>query len=85
MECAGHVASFAPYVSICEYVASDKLRRLSGSSSSDIGLSASQIMSSIGEGASDVNGISSSNSVGKDKTMMFKTCSDPFANLPALV
>ena len=44
MEFAGHVASNAPYVSVCEYAASRKLRRLSGLSSSGSGPSVSQVV-----------------------------------------
>ena len=54
MECVGHVMLQTPYVSVCEYVASRKLSQRSGSSSSGIGPSASQIMSMIGDGTSDV-------------------------------
>ena len=70
MECAGHVASQPPHVSVYECVESGKLRRLSGSSSSGIGLSASQVVSSIGDVASDLTGVSGLNSIGEDSTMM---------------
>ena len=76
MECAGHVMSHAPYIGICECATSSKLRRLSGSSLSEIGPLASQVMSSI-DVASDVTGISGVNSVGEDNSMMFKTYRGP--------
>ena len=75
MECADHVMSHAPYVGICECAASKRVRRLSGSSLSEIGPSVSQVMSSI---ASKVTGVSGVNSVGKDKSMIFKTYLGPF-------
>ena len=65
MECAGHVTFHAPYLGICECAASSKLRRLSGSSLSEISLSASQVMSPI-DVASDVTGVSGVNNVGED-------------------
>ena len=73
MECADHVMPHAPYLGIYECAAMGKLRRLSGSSSSGIGPSTSQVMSSIGDGASDVSGVSRLSSVGEDKSRMFKT------------
>ena len=74
MESTGHVMPHAPYVGICECAATKKVRRLSGSSSSKIGTSMSQVMSSI---ASEVTGVSGINSIGEDKSMMFKTNRDP--------
>ena len=47
------------------------------SSSSGIGPSASQVVSLIGDGACDVTGVSRQNSVGEDKTIMFKTYNGP--------
>ena len=54
-----------------ECTESGKLRRLSGSSLSGIGPSASQVVLFIGDGASDVIGLSGLNNVGEDKTTMF--------------
>ena len=71
--------SRAPNVRKCECVASDKFRRLSGSSSCGIGPSASQVMSSTGGGASDVTGVSGLKNFGEDKSTMFKTY---FGSLP---
>ena len=59
---------------------SSKLRRLSGSSSSGIGLSASQVILSIRDGVSDMTGVSGLNSVGEGKSKMFKAYRAP---LPA--
>ena len=55
---------------------SKKLHRLSGSSPSEIGLLASQLMSSI-DVTSYVTGGSGVNSVGEDKSMMFKAYRGP--------
>ena len=74
MECAGHVMSHAPYVGICECVASKKVRRLSGSLSSEIRPSVSNVMSFI---VSDVTVVSGVNSVGEEKSMKFKTYRGP--------
>ena len=49
--------SHASYVGICECAVSSKLRRLSGSSLSEIVPSASQVMSSI-DVASNITGVS---------------------------
>ena len=75
MDYAGHVMSHAPYGDVWECAASGKLRQLSGSSLSGIGPSASQDVSSISGGASDVTGISSLDSLSEEKTKMFKTYS----------
>ena len=77
MQCAGHVASNAPYVGVRKYVASERLRRLSGSSLYGIGTSASQVVSSICDGGSDVAGVLGFNSIGEAKTMMFNTYCGP--------
>ena len=77
MDSAGRVISHAPYVGICKFAASGRLRRFSGSSSTGIGPSASQIVSSVGDDASDVTGVSGLNSIGEDKSMMLKTCNGP--------
>ena len=58
----------APYVSICECAASKKVRLLS-ESSSEIGLSVSQVVLSI---VSEVTGVSGVNGVGEDKSITFK-------------
>ena len=73
MECAAHVMSHALYMSVCKYAASRKLHRSSSSSLSRIGISSSQIASSIGYGTSEVTDVSGLNSVGEDKSMMFNT------------
>ena len=62
--------SHAPYVGICKCAAFKRVRRLSDSSPSEIGLSVSEVISSI---AYDVTGVSGVNGVGEDKSMMFKT------------
>ena len=62
--------------------ASSKLQRLSGSSSSGIGPLASLVMTSIGDGASEVTGISGVNSVGEDKLMMSKVYRAPLPDQP---
>ena len=77
MDCADHVTSHALYVSFCECAASGKLRQFSRSSSSGIVPSSSQAVSPVGYGASDVTGALRLNSFGGDKSMMFKTYSDP--------
>ena len=69
--------SHKPYVHVCEWAVSGKLRRLSDSSLSGIGSSASEIMPSVGDGASNVNGVSSLDSVGEDKSAMLNTYSSP--------
>ena len=79
MECAGHIMSHAPYVSVCECAASKKVLRLSGSSSSEIGPSVSQVMSSI---VSEMTGVSGVNSFGEDKWMMFKSYPGPLPTHP---
>ena len=79
MVCASHVMSHAPYVGICEGAASKKVRRLSDSSSSEIGPSVSQVISSI---APMLIGVSGINRVGGDKSMMFKTYRGPLAIHP---
>ena len=71
MESAGHVMSYVLYVAICDCASSKKVRRLSGSSSSEICSSMSQVISSI---VPDVTGISGVNSVGADGSMMIKAC-----------
>ena len=50
---------------------------MSGSSSSEIGPSASQVISSIGDVASDMTDVSGLKSVGEDKSTMFKTYRGP--------
>ena len=77
MDCADHVTSHAPYMGICECAASGKLCRFSGSSSSDIRPSASQVVSSVGDGSSGLAGVSGLESVCEDRSMMFKTYSGP--------
>ena len=62
MKCAAHVMYHAPNIGIYEFSALRKLRRLSVSSSSGIDPSASQVVSSIGNGASDVTSISGQSS-----------------------
>ena len=74
MECAGHVMSHALYVGICECAASRRVHRKPGSPSSRIGPSVSQVISYI---ASDVIGVDGVNSVGEDKSTMFKTYRGP--------
>ena len=74
--------SHAPYVGICECTASKRMHRLLGSSSSEIGPSVSQVMLSI---ASEVTGISGVNSIGEDKSMIFKTYRGPMPIHPAMV
>ena len=73
MDCAHHITLHAPYLGICECAAPRKFRRFSGLSSSCIGLSASQVVLSFGDGAYDVAGVSGLNSLGEDKSMVFKT------------
>ena len=75
MECADRFMSQAPYVGICECATSEKERRLSGSSSYEIGPSVSQMMSSI---ASEVTGFSRVSSVGEDRSMVIKAYCGPF-------
>ena len=72
MKCAGHLTLHTLYVGVCKIVASGMLCRLFGSSSSDIGSSASQIVSSIGDGASDMTRVSGLNSVGNEKSTMIQ-------------
>lgn len=50
-----------------------KVASISGSSSSDIGPSALQVVLSVGDGASGVTGVSGLNTVGEDNLMMFET------------
>ena len=73
MEYAGYVAPHAPYVVMCDCAAYGRLHRLSGSSSSGNSPPVSQVVSSIGDGASDVTGVSCLKSVGQDNTIIFKT------------
>ena len=54
------------------------MHRLSGLSSSEIGPSVSQVMPSI---VSEVTGVSDVDSVGEDKSMMFKAYRGPLPNL----
>ena len=77
MECAVHVVSHAPNEGVCEFAVSSKLRQLLGSSLSGIGPSISQDVSLISDGASDLTGVSSLNSIDEDKMMMFKTYIGP--------
>ena len=49
----------------------------SGSTSCGIGLSSSQVAVPVGDNTSNVTGISSFNSVGEDKSIMFKTYRGP--------
>ena len=79
MECDEHVMSPAHYVTICECATYKVVLRLSGSSSSEICLSVSQVISSI---ASEVTGGSGINSVSEDKLMVFKTCRGPLPIYP---
>ena len=74
MECFGHVMSLASYVGVCKCAASKKIRRLSGSLSFEIGPSVLQVMSYI---ASEVTGVSGVNSIGEEKSMMFKAYRAP--------
>ena len=60
---------------IFECAASKRVRRFSGSSSSEIGPSVSQVILSS---ASEATGVSGINSVGLNKSIMFKTYSFPF-------
>ena len=76
MECAGHVMSHAPFVSICECTVCKMFRRLSGSLSSGIGLSALQLMSSV-DVVSDVTCVSGMKSVGEHTSIIFKVCLGP--------
>ena len=62
MEYAGCVMSSGPYVGIYECAASKNVRRISGSSSSEIVYSVSQAVSSI---VSEVAGVSGVNNVDK--------------------
>ena len=73
MECTGHIMSHAPSVRTCACEASSKLHRLSGSYSSGIGCSASQVVSSIGDCASNVTGVSDLIRVEENKSKMVKT------------
>ena len=73
IECAENVISHTPYVGVLECTTSGKLRQLSGLSSSDIIPSASQIVSLIGHGESEVTGASGFNSFGENKSTIFKT------------
>ena len=66
--------SHTPYVGICECAASKKVRLLPGSSSSEIGPSLSQVISSI---ASEVTGVLGMNNVGEGKSMKLKTYRGP--------
>ena len=84
MECTGHAMSHAPYVSICECAAPKKVRRTSGSTAYDVGLSASQVVMSVGDSTSNVTGISSLNSVCEDKSLVFKTYRGPLPIHPRL-
>ena len=84
MENAGHVASNSPDESVCECASSGKMHRFSGSFSSGIGSSASQVMLLIRDRASHMTGVSGLNNVDKDKTMMLKTYSDPLPIYPHL-
>ena len=77
MECAGLVTPNAPYVGICEYVTSGKLRRFSGSFSSVTVPKASQVESSAGNGAFDVTSVLRLSCVGEYSLMITKTYSDP--------
>ena len=69
-------------VSVCECAVAVKLRRLSGLRSSSTGPSASQVVSSIGNGVFHMTGVSGLNSFGEDKTMMLKTYRDPLPIYP---
>ena len=71
MDFVGHVMPHSPYVGICECTASKKVRRLSGSSSSGIDFSASQVVLSVEDSTTDVTGVSNFNSDGEDKSIMF--------------
>ena len=62
---------------MCECIASGKFLRLSVSYSSGFSHSGSQVESSIDDGASNVTGVSGSNKVGEEKSMIFKTFSGP--------
>ena len=67
-ECADHVMPHAPYIGTCKCATSGKLRLFSGMSSSGIGLLVSEVLSSIGDGASDVTGVSGLNCPCEDKS-----------------
>ena len=62
---------------MCKCAASDNFRRMSGLSSSGIFPLAAHVVSSIGDVASGVTGVSGLNSVGEDRTTMFKTYRGP--------
>ena len=70
--CAGYGISHAHYVRVCEYSVSGKFRRLLDSSSSGIGQPAMQVFLFIVDGISGATGVSGLNSVGENKSKMFK-------------
>ena len=65
MEYVRHVISYAINVGVCECVASSRLRRLLGSSSSGISSSTSNVMVSTGDSSSEVTCVSGVDSVGE--------------------
>ena len=81
MECAGHIKYYAPSTGICKYAASSKLCRLYGSSSSEISLSASQMMSYI-DVSSQLTALSRVNSFGEYRLMMIKAYRGPLSIHP---